>query len=407
MKTRHTFRFYPNERQQRQLAKDFGCARYAYNYILRLRTDSFNGGTPMNYSSSSAAWTKHRQDPEVSWLRDSSSVPQQQALRHLQTAFTNFYAKRARYPTFHNKHGRQTAEHTRNSFKWDARNRNLKVANLGRLDIHWSRCFESSPTTVTIIKDSAGRYFVSLCLDEVIKELPKTGQSVGIDLGINRLATFSNGEHIANPQHTAKNATKLKKLQRVMARRVKGSNRRTVARSKVARLHAHIANARKDRLDKLSIDLVRRFDVIAIEDLDVRGMMQKAHIAKHIADVSFGQFRQMIEYKAAWYGKEVRHANRWFPSSKRCFNCGFVNQVMPTTREFKCTQCGDKCDRDENAAKNILKFAEVIPQATAGKSGSYGRGEYVKPHTTLVVCGGAQGSVNQPSSVDAGHALPS
>lgn len=373
----------------RQLAREFGCARFAYNFALRLRTDSFKDGAPVNYVASSAAWTKRRNEPEVAWLLESSSVPQQQALRHLQTAFSNFFAKRTAYPKFHSRHGKQSAEYTINGFKWDAVTRNLTISKVGRLHVKWSREFTSTPTTVTITKDCAGRYFVSLCLDEPAKvALPKTGLQVGIDLGISRLATLSSGERISNPRHTARHAVKLARLQRILARRVKGSGRWRRQKLKVARHQAHIADSRKDCLDKLTTGLVRRFDVLAIEDLNVRGMVRNHCLAKHIACASFGQFRRMLEYKCAWYGKELRVADRFFPSSKRCSTCGHVHETMPLdVRELACVECGTKHDRDENAAKNILAVGQTV---TA-------RGGRVSPVRASARAGSVRRSVNQPA----------
>jgi putative transposase len=376
------------------MARDFGCVRHAYNFALRLRTDSFKNGKPVNYNASSAALTVHRNDVAFAFLRESSSIPQYQALRHLQTAFSNFFAKRAAYPKFASKHSKQSAEYHSTGFKWVAAKRNLTLSKVGRLHVKWSRGFTSEPTTCTITKGRDGRYFVSLCLDEPAKAaLPKTGRSVGIDLGISRLATLSTGERIANPRHTARHAARLARLQRVLARRVKGSGRWNSQRLKVARLHAKIANCRKDSLDKLTTDLVRRFDVLAIEDLNVRGMVQNHRLAKHINCASFGQFRQMLTYKCAWYGRELRVADRFFPSSKRCSSCGHVHENMPLDyRVFECAGCGKQHDRDENAAVNILNFAGGQPVK--------GRGETVRPVRASARKGRSLRSVNRPSSKD-------
>ena len=384
-----TFRVYPTGRQERQIAKEFGCARHAYNFALNLRTSSFKDGITINYNASSEAWTEHRNDPAFSFLKESSSVPQQQALRHLQTAFSNFFAKRAKYPKFHSKHGKQSATYTVAAFDYDAENKNLSIAKLGRLNVKWSREFTSLPTTVTITKDRSGRYFVSLCLDEPAKlALPKTGKQVGIDLGISRLATLSNGTRIANPRHTMRHARKLTRLQRVLSRRVKGSNRWRRQKLKVAKHQAHIADSRKDCLGKLTTNLVRQFDVLAIEDLNVRGMVRNHCLAKHISCAGFGMFRSMLEYKAAWYGKEIRVADRFFPSSKRCSACGHVHETMPLdVREFTCAKCGTHHDRDENAAKNLL---------TAGQAES-GRGGLVRPLRASARRGKARRNVNQPA----------
>ena len=399
MKVRYTFRCYPTDRQQRHLAREFGNARHVYNFALRLRTDSFKAGKPVNYNSSSAALTKHRADPAFDFLLATSSVPQQQALRHLQTAFSNFFAKRSSYPVFRSKHGKQSAEYTVNGFKYDAVNRNLSISKVGRLHVKWSRGFTSKPTTVTITKDCAGRYFVSLCLDEPAKAaLPKTGEQVGIDLGISRLATLSNGERIANPRHTARYAARLARLQRVLSRRVKGSGRWKSQKLKVARLHARIANTRKDTIDKITTDLVRRFDVLAVEDLSPRNMVKNRRLAKGLSDASFGQFRSMLTYKCAWYGRELRVADRFFPSSKRCNSCGHIHSRMPLDiREFDCENCGTHLDRDENAAINILKFAKAT---TGGQPGCKGRGETVRPVLASASNGKTRRSVNQPSSAN-------
>ena len=390
MKLRHTFRFYPTPPQVRQLEREFGCARHAYNFALKLRTDSFKAGKPVNYNASSRALTVHRSDPKFAWLRECSCIPQFQSLRHLQTAFSSFFAKRAKYPKFHTKHGGQSAEYTFNGFKWDPINRNLSITKVGRIKVKWSRSLTSRPTTVTITKDCAGRYFVSLCLDECKAPLPKTGLQVGIDLGVARLATLSNGERIANPRYTARHAVRLAKLQRVLARKVKGSNRWRGQKLRVAKCYAHVADSRKDYLHKLTTDLVRRFDVLAIEDLGVRNMVKNHCLANSISCASFGMFRNMLEYKAAWYGKEIRVADRFFPSSKRCSVCGHIHEKMPLdVREFDCVACGAHHDRDENAAKNILAAGYAVT----------GRGGCVRPVRATARAGNARRSVNQPALI--------
>lgn len=401
MKVRYTFRVKPTERQKRSLAKTFGCVRVAYNDALRFRTDSYKEGVPVNYNASSANLTATKKTPERAFLNEVSCVPLQQSLRHLQTAYSNFFAKRAKFPSFKSKHGRQSAEFTTSAFKWDAVNRNLTLSKVGRLHVKWSREFTSAPTTVTITKDCAGRYFVTLCLDEVKHALPKTGRSVGIDLGISRLATLSDGTRIPNPRHTAKNAKRLARAQKVLARRKPESKRRERQRLRVAKIHSRISDTRKDTLDKLTARLVREFDVLCIEDLNVRGMVKLPTLAKHISCASFGIFRTMLEYKAVWHGKEIRVADRFFPSSKRCSACGHIHPAMPMgIREFNCVKCGTHHDRDENAAKNILNFAKETSQTTAGNAGSHGRGQHVRPKRAPARQGNAGRSVNQPCSAN-------
>jgi len=341
------------------LARVFGSCRWAYNTMLRLRTDAYARGEKINYVRSSALFTKLRHAPETKWLEEVSSVPTQQALRHLQAAFQAFFEKRARYPTFKKKCGKQAAEYTASGFKY--KNGILSVAQLGKIDVRWSKTFSSSPTTVTITKSPAGRYYVTLVLDEVVKPLPKTNASVGIDLGINRLATLSTGEQIPNPQHLKRKIKKLARLQRIHARRKKGSGRRERARIAVAKLQEAIADSRNDYLQKVTTSLVRRFDFIATEDLNVRGMVKNHHVARSISDASFGSFVQMLEYKCEWYGKMLVKIDRFFPSSKRCFDCGHIVESLPlSVREWTCPVCGVIHDRDENAARNIQAVGHTV-----------------------------------------------
>jgi putative transposase len=359
VKTRYRFRFYPTAEQVITLSRVFGSVRYVYNWALRLRSEAWRTEQKrISYNDTSAMLTTLKKQPETIWLSEVSCVPTQQALRHLQTAFLNFWSKRGRYPTYKKKRNRQSAEYTCSAFKWDSANKNLVLSGLGRLDIHWSKDFTSAPTTITITKEPSGRYYVTLCLDELVAKLPKTGQIVGVDLGVNRLATLSNGERIANPRYLGRNLSKLARLQKRLSRRQKGSHRWHKARVRVARLHEHIANARADTLHKFTTGLVRRFDVIGIEDLNVRGMTANHCLARSIADVGMGMFRRQIEYKCERYGKTLKVVDRFYPSSKTCSVCGHVVESLPLDiREWDCPKCTVHHDRDENAAKNI-KSAE-------------------------------------------------
>lgn len=295
------------------------------------------------------------------WLNEVSSVPTQQALRHLQTAFVNFFKKRAGFPTFKKKSGKQSAEYTRSAFSWETTTKTLSLAKIGRLNTHWSREFKSPPTTVTVIKDTAHRYFITLCLDEEPQGLVPNHKAVGIDLGVATLATLSNGEKIRNPRHLQKKTRQLARAQRVLARKKKGSKRRSLQKLRVARLHARVADARADYLHKVTTDLVRRFDVVAIEDLNVRSMTKNHRLARVLSDASLGTFRQMLRYKCEWYGREFRIAGRFYPSSKRCFDCGYTLEELPLScRNWQCPNCGKEHDRDVNAAKNILAAGQVV-----------------------------------------------
>jgi len=370
VRVKYKYRFYPSQAQKEHLAQTFGCVRVVYNWALRQRTDAYASGEKMNYNQSSAALSLLKKDVDYAWLNDVSCVPTQQALRHLQTAFKNFFDKRSKYPTFKSKRAKQSAEYTRSAFKWDAGNKNLRIAKLGRLNVKWSRDFNSVPTTVTITKDCADRYFVTLTLDEQFSPLCKTHESVGVDVGLNRLATLSNGERIPNPKHTRVWEAKLAKEQRNLAKKTKGSNRYELQRLRVAKIHAKIADSRKDNLDKFTTNNVKRFDLIAIEDLNVRGMIKNHCLAKSISDASFRKIRSMLEYKCERYGKQVVAIDRWFPSSKRCHSCGFVVKSMPlSVRTWTCPECSTEHDRDLNAALNILAVGQTVS----------GRGEIVRP----------------------------
>lgn len=357
IKRAYKFRFYPTPEQELILAKTFGCARFAYNYMLRLRTDAWmQRQERIGYHETSAALTALKKQPEYAWLNEVSSVPVQQALRHLQTAFNNFFAKRARYPQYKRKDGPQSAEYTTSAFKWDGRS--LKLAKMDEaLNIRFSRTIPKAAkvTTVTVSKDCAGRYFVSmLCTDQVQAKTPVAAK-VGIDLGLTHFAILSTGEKIAAPNTFRKNEEKLAKLQRRLAKKTKGSANRKMAKLKVAKLHAKITDSRKDFLHKLSTRLVNENQVIAIETLAVSNMQKNHNLAKSIADASWSEFVRQLEYKSLWYGRELVGIDRWYPSSKRCFDCGHTVKKMPlNVREWTCPECGTIHDRDINAARNVL-----------------------------------------------------
>ena len=361
MNVKHQFRIYPTSQQRGFLAKQFGCVRYAYNWALGQREKAWKAGEKMGWVESDKAFNQHKK--AVPFLAEVSSVPLQQALRHLQTAYVNFFQGRAAKPGFKRKFDRQqAAEYTRNGFVYEPSTRILKVAKLGVLKVRWSMRVRENPTSVTITKDASGRYFVTLTVDEPPKQkLPATGRQVGVDLGLNSLLVTSDGETIEAQRTYRKAQRKLAKAQRVLARRVKGSRRREQARVRVARVHARIGDTRKDFLDKVTTDLVRRYDVIAIEDLCVKGMA-RGMLAKSVADAGFGMFRRMLEYKCDWYGRELRLAPRFHPSTNTCSACKVKLAVKLTLSErtWTCEHCGAKHGRDHNAAKEILAAGQAV-----------------------------------------------
>ena len=357
VKRSYRFRFYPTPEQKVILARTFGCARFAYNHMLRLRTDAWmQRQERIGYHETSAALTALKKTPEHAWLNEVSSVPVQQALRHLQTAFTNFFAKRARHPQFKRKDGPQSAEYTTSAFKWDGES--LKLAKMDApLAIRWSRTIPKAAkvTTVTVSVDASGRYFVSLLCDDAVAKKPAGHGKVGIDLGLTHFAILSTGEKIAAPNTFRKNEAKLAKLQRRLAKKTKGSNRRKKAKLRVAKLHAKIADSRRDFLHKLSTRLINENQVIAVESLSVSNMQKNRCLSKSISDASWLEFLRQLEYKAKWYGRELVGIDKWYPSSKRCSDCGYTMPKMPlNVRQWTCPECGSIHDRDVNAARNVL-----------------------------------------------------
>lgn len=371
VKRAYRFRFYPTQAQEQVLAQTFGCARFAYNHMLRLRSDAWlQGQERIGYHATSAALTALKKTPEHAWLNEVSSVPVQQALRHLQTAFANFFAKRAKYPSFKRKNGPQSAEYTTSAFRWDAAKREIRLAKMDdALNIRWSRTIPHTAklTTVTVSKDSAGRYFVSLLCDDTVAPKPEAQGRVGIDLGLTHFAILSTGEKIAAPKTFRKNEARLARKQRALARAKLGSKNRAKWKLKVARLHAHITDARRDFLHKLSTRLISENQVIAVETLSVMNMKRNHSLAKSIGDASWSEFVRQLEYKAQWFGRTLVGIDRWYPSSKTCSACGHVQGKMPLdVRQWTCPQCGTIHDRDVNAARNIL--AAGLAVAAHGES---------------------------------------
>ena len=356
----YRYRFYPNQQQRIQLAQTFGCTRYVYNWALRLRTDAYyKHQQKMSYKETSNQLTNLKKNPEFSWLKDVTAVPLQQALRHLNTAFLNFFAGRAKYPRFKKKHNKQSATYASNAFKWDGEK--LILAKMkSPLKIRWHRLLGGTPTTVTVSKDSANRYFVSFSVEEEIEQLPPTDEQVAIDLGIKDVIVSSKGFASGNPKYYAKYQKKLAKLQKRLAKKQKGSKNRDKARLKVAKLHAKIADCRKDFLNKLTIQLIRENQVVITESLAVKNMIKNRKLSKAIADVGWGELIRQLDYKASWYGRILVQVDRYFPSSKRCHACGHVlDKLALEIREWDCV-CGSHNLRDYNAALNLLAVGQTV-----------------------------------------------
>jgi len=357
IKRSYKFRFYPSREQEVILARTFGCARFVYNYMLRLRTDAYyKRQEKVGYHETSSLLTELKKQPEFAWLNEVSSVPLQQSLRHLQTAFNNFFGLRCKYPYFKSKNDKQAAKYTHSGFNWDGSA--LKLAKMNEpLAIRFSRIIPKAAklTSVTVTKDAAGRYFVSMLCDDTVSAKQSVAGKIGIDLGLTHFAILSTGEKIAAPNTYRKNEAKLAKLQQRMAKKQRGSANRRKANLKIARLHAKTADTRRDFLHKLSTRLVNENQVIAIETLAVKNMQKNHFLAKSISDAGWGEFIRQLEYKSLWSGRTLIGIDRFFPSSKRCSNCGYTATKIPLkVREWVCPECGAMHDRDINAARNIL-----------------------------------------------------
>ncbi|MEU5941357.1 RNA-guided endonuclease TnpB family protein [Micromonospora sp. NPDC047548] len=369
LKRAFRYRFYPTGAQAAELARTFGCVRKVYNLALTARTEAWTSRRErVDYHAMSAMLTGWKKTDELAFLNEVSSVPLQQALRHLQVAFGNFFAKRAGYPTFKSKKkSRRSAEYTRSAFRW--RDGKLTLAKMAEpLAIVWSRSLPegAAPSTVTVSQDPAGRWFVSLLCDDVIPHAPATIAVVGVDAGLDSLFTLSTGEKIVNPRHERADRARLARAQRNLARTEKGSANRTKARLKVARVHARIADRRRDYLHKLSTRLVRDNQTIVIENLTVRNMLRNHRLARAISDAAWRQFRTMLEYKADWYGRDLITVDRWYPSTKLCSTCGMLAEHMPlNVRSWTC-RCGVVHDRDVNAARNLLAAGLAVSACGAG-----------------------------------------
>src|SRR5213080_1514029 len=356
-KKAYQYRVYPTDEQAHILARTFGCCRYVYNWALRARTDAFfQRGERLYYNQLAVLLTELKKQEGTAWLSEVSSVPLQQSLRHLDRAFRNFFEGRAQYPTFHKKHGVQAASYAANAFSCNGKELTLARIETS-LDIHWSRSLHKGcqPTSVTLSKDCANRYFVSILVEEEIKHLSGVNKQVGLDLGLKSMVITSDGHTSGNPTFFAQDEKKLAKAQRRHAKKQKGSQNRRKAQLKVARIHARIADRRRDSQHKLSTEIIRENQVVCVESLHIKNMVQNHKLAKAISDVGWSEFVRQLACKAEWYGRTLVKIDKWYPSSKRCFDCGhMLDSLTLDIRSWTCPECGVQHDRDLNAARNIL-----------------------------------------------------
>ena len=357
MQKAYRYRVYPTPEQEQLLRRTMGCARLVYNRALAARTEAwYERQERIDYIKTSALLTQWKKQEDLQFLNEVSCVPLQQGLRHLQKAFANFWAGHAKYPNFKKKHHGGSAEFTKSAFKW--KDGQVWLAKCSEaLPIRWSRQLPKGcePSTITVTLEASGRFHVSLLVDTTVQPLPKSDKSIGLDVGITSLIATSNGDKIVNPKHFKRLRSLLRRVQKSLSRKQKMSNNRQKQTQKVAKVHAKITDSRKDFLHKLTTQLVRENQTVVVEDLAINNMAKNHKLAQSISDASWGELIRQLAYKCEWYGRELIKIDRWFPSSKRCGNCGHIVNKMPLSiREWDCPKCGINHDRDINASKNIL-----------------------------------------------------
>ncbi|MFF3889282.1 RNA-guided endonuclease InsQ/TnpB family protein [Streptomyces sp. NPDC001914] len=371
MQLRYSFRVYPSAGQRMALARAFGCARVVFNDALRARETARAAGLPFVSSGElSKQLTAAKKTPERAWLAGVSSVVLQQSLRDLEAAYKNFFdglkGKRPKMgvPRFKSrKDSRQSVRFTANAGWRITTGGKLRLPKVGDLSVKWSRSLPSVPSTVTVVKCSAGRYFASFVVETDVEMLPATDNVVGIDLGLGHFAILSDGTKIDSPRFLRRAEKKLKKVQQDLSRKAKGSKNRAKARVRVARVHARTADARREFHHQLSMKIIRENQAVAVEDLAVKGLA-RTRLAKSVHDAGWSAFTTMLEYKAALYGRAFHRIGRFEPTSQVCSACGVKDGPKPLhIRTWTCGACGARLDRDINAAVNVAKAAGLAVSA--------------------------------------------
>jgi putative transposase len=375
----YRYRFYPTSEQVILLLKTFGCCRFVYNLFLDEKQKRYRE-TQKTLSYGDCAKMLSDLKEEMLWLSEVSSVPLQQALRHLDKGFQKFYKRQARFPKYKKKNDPQSATFMKNSFKYEEGKLTLAKFN-NPLDIRWSRRFKGDPSSATVSIDSKGRYYISILVEEEIARLPGNAKTIGIDLGLTNAFVTSDGEKESPPRALQKQLKKLKRRQRELSRKIKGSANRTKAKKVVGALCSKVRDQRLDYIHKMTTALVHENQVICAETLSVKKMMKNKHLARGISDAGWGMFLQFLEYKCAWYGRVFVKIDRFFPSTKQCSECKNVNQSLTLKdREWTCLDCNSFHDRDLTAARNIEEEGlRQVSWSTVGLTGIKACGADVRP----------------------------
>jgi putative transposase len=356
------YRIYPNRKQREIFARHFGCVRFVYNHFLRQRIDYYaeNKGSEkkgLNYHDTARVLTQMKKQSEFEWLKDVNSQSLQQTLRDLDVAYNNFFNKRAKFPNFKRKRNKQSFSVPQH---WSISEGKLNIPKCNGIKIVLHCPIVGTPKSVTISRTPSGRYYVSILCEVEIPDPMFSGNEVGLDYGVKVFITTSEGKVINSPNYLRKAETKLKRLQRLVSRKAKGSSNRRNAVLRLARQHEKVSNQRQDFLHKTSRQFVSENQAIFIESLAIKNMIRNHHLARSISDSGWNMFVNMLKYKGQWYGCNIHEVDRFFPSSKRCHHCGYIHESLRLSdRSWVCPECNKEHNRDVNAAINILTLGRA------------------------------------------------